>query len=226
MDVWHQPPRAGVGAGAAPRCLLRSAEPVALRSNTNQGEPDLGEVLDDLEHRLERLKRLYEQYFLGIQKIPPSQLHKEVERGIRELTQKQPRNTGLRFRLTTISQRFGSYNSYWKRTLRQIEQGSYLRDIHRVKRRADARGEDIPDEVLAEMPALMRKRVLRDRERILRRHAEAQGEMAPEAAGGPATAAPRQRVHHIDESDPLLNPLLEGDLDTDMDQLFSSILAE
>jgi hypothetical protein len=197
---------------------------VALRSNTNRVEPDLGEVLDDLENRLERLKRLYEQYFLGIQKIPPSQLYKEVERGIRELTQKKPRNTGLRFRLTTISQRFGSYNTYWTRTLRQIEQGTYLRDVHRVERRAYARGEDIPDEVLAKMPALMRKRVLRDRERIARRHAQAQEADAPEAAGVPAQAAERPRVHHIDESE--LGSLLDGDLDTDMDQLFSSIMAE
>lgn len=190
---------------------------MALRSKTHTNEPDLGEVLDDLENRLERLKRLYEQYFLGIQKIPPAQLHKEVERGIRELTQRKPRNTALRYKLNSISQRFSSYSTYWNRVMRQIEQGTYLRDIQRVKRRAYARGEEIPDEVLAKMPALMRKRVLRDRERIARRHAE-------KDASAPAAAAPtaRHAVHRIDESDPLLG----ADLDTDMEELFSSIMAE
>ncbi len=199
---------------------------MALRSTTKHEGPDFDEVLTDLEGRLDRLKRLYEQYFMGIQKIPPSQLHKEVERGIRELTQRQPRRTALRYRLTTLSQRFGAYNTYWNRVLRQIEQGTYVRDIARVKRRAYARGEEIPDEVLAKMPALMRKRVMRDRERLARRHEGGEGAAStPAQARGPEGSGSQvhhPQVHHIDESDPLLG----ADLDTDMEALFSAITAE
>jgi hypothetical protein len=127
---------------------------------------ELTELLDTLETLLERTKILYEQYFMGIQKIPPSQLHKDIERKIRELTQEQIRNTALRFRLTTITQKFGSYNTYWKRTMQAIEQGRYARDIQRAQRRAQRMGTDIPDEMLVNMPKAMRDRIRRDRDRV------------------------------------------------------------
>src|SRR5687768_16179799 len=72
---------------------------VALKSTTDSGEPlDIEEQLELLEQQIERLKVMYEQYFMGIQKMAPAQLHRDVERGIRELTQMQIRNTALRYR--------------------------------------------------------------------------------------------------------------------------------
>ena len=65
---------------------------------------DLEELLEGLEKLLDRTKVLYEQYFMGIQKVAPMQLHRDIERKVRELTQQQIRNTALRFRFTTISQ--------------------------------------------------------------------------------------------------------------------------
>lgn len=143
---------------------------MALRSSQkgSQKTPEeIEELLESLEKLLDRTKVMFEQYFMGIQKIPPSQLHKDVERKIRELTQEQIRNTALRYRFTTISQKFGAYNSYWKRTLREIEQGRYIRDIARVKRRAERDGEEIPEEILAAMPKRMRDRIKRDRELLV-----------------------------------------------------------
>ncbi|WP_428265231.1 MXAN_5187 C-terminal domain-containing protein [Haliangium sp.] len=130
---------------------------------------ELTDLLDALEKLLERTKVLYEQYFMGIQKMAPSQLHRDVERRIRELTQEQIRNTALRFRLTTLTQKFGSYNTYWKRTMRAIEQGRYVRDFARARRRALRRGEDVPDELVAAMPKRMRDRIRRDREKLAER---------------------------------------------------------
>src|SRR5687768_2324845 len=98
---------------------------------------------------------MYEQYFMGIQKLPPSQLHRDVDRRIRDLTQDQIRNTALRFRFLTIQQKVGSYNSYWKRVLRQIDQGSYVRDIQRVGRKAARTGEEVPEELLVKLPKRM-----------------------------------------------------------------------
>src|SRR5207244_5205796 len=96
-------------------------------------------------------------------KQAPSYLHTEAERKIRDLTQLQIRNTGLRYRFATITQKFGAYNTYWRRTLREIDQGRYLRDLSRVKRKAQAQGADIPDEMIAAMPKSMRDMVERDR---------------------------------------------------------------
>src|ERR1700761_7092961 len=116
---------------------------------------------------MERVKTLYEQYFLGIQKQPPTFLHTDIERKLRDLTQLQIRNTGLRYRLATIQQKFGSYNSYWRRTLRQIENGTYLRNLSKIGREAIRTGAEIPEEILAAMPKRMRDQVLRDRDQAI-----------------------------------------------------------
>ncbi len=125
------------------------------------------ELLDLAATNLDRLKTLYEQYFLGIQKQAPAFLHTDIERKLRDLTQLSIRNTGLRYRLATLQQKFGSYNSYWRRTLRQIENGTYFRNLSKVGRQAARTGEDIPEEILAAMPKRMRDQVLRDREQAL-----------------------------------------------------------
>jgi hypothetical protein len=140
----------------------------SIKGHQKTGE-EIEELLVVLEKLLDRTKVMFEQYFMGIQKLPPSQLHRDLERKIRELTQEQIRNTALRFRFTTVSQKFGSYNTYWKRTLRKIEQGTYIRDVARVKRRAEAQGEDIPEEILVAMPKRMRDKILRDREVLAER---------------------------------------------------------
>ncbi|HEU4614291.1 MAG TPA: hypothetical protein VFS15_19485, partial [Kofleriaceae bacterium] len=125
------------------------------------------ELLDAVDSTLDRLKTLYEQYFLGIQKQAPAYIHSDVERKLRELTQINIRNTGLRYRLATLQQKFGSYNSYWRRTLRQIENGTYVRNLAKIGRDAARNGTDIPEEILAAMPKRMREQVLRDRDQAL-----------------------------------------------------------
>ncbi|CAN5175629.1 hypothetical protein BH11MYX1_BH11MYX1_23440 [soil metagenome] len=127
-------------------------------------DTDVEELLDTLDKKLDRLKTLYEQYFLGIQKQAPSFIHNDVERKIRDLTQMNLRNTGVRYRLATLTQKFGSYNSYWRRTLRQIENGTYARQLQKVGRDAVRSGADVPEEILAAMPKRMRDQVMRDRE--------------------------------------------------------------
>ena len=128
---------------------------------------DIAELLDTVDKTLDRLKTLYEQYFLGIQKQAPAYIHSDVERKLRDLTQLQIRNTGLRYRFATISQKFGSYNAYWRRTLRQIENGTYARNLHKIGRDAVRTGAEIPEEILAAMPKRMRDQVIRDREQAL-----------------------------------------------------------
>ena len=124
-------------------------------------------MLDVLDKTLDRLKVMYEQYFLGIQKQAPAYLHTDVERKLRDLTQISIRNTGLRYRFATVQQKFGSYNSYWRRTLRQIENGTYGRNLSKIGRQAARSGEAIPEEILAAMPKRMREQVVRDREQAI-----------------------------------------------------------
>jgi hypothetical protein len=142
---------------------------VALKSAQQETEKAevIEEALDAVDKTLDRLKVLYEQYFLGIQKQPPQYIHTEVERKLRDLAQLQIRNTALRYRFLTLQQKFGSYNTYWRRTLREIDAGKYHRSLSRVTRHAAATGAEIPYEILATMPTRMREQVRRDREAAL-----------------------------------------------------------
>ena len=67
---------------------------------------ELDTALDELETRVERLRSLYEQYFMGIEKIPPAVVHKDVERRIYTLRREQIRNTAKRFKLQTTIRPF------------------------------------------------------------------------------------------------------------------------
>ena len=97
---------------------------------------DLREVealLTELESRTDRLRALYEQYFLGFERLEPQVVRKDVERRMQALLRVPFRNTALRFRFTMLQQRYNTYQTYWMRTCRKIEDGTYKRQLQRLK---------------------------------------------------------------------------------------------
>lgn len=91
-------------------------------------------ALEELDNRLERLRALYEQYFLGIEKIEPSVARKDVDRRFWILRRTQIRNTARRFRLQTLVQRYNTFQQYWSRICREIENGTYHRHLIKVQK--------------------------------------------------------------------------------------------
>mgnify|MGYP000144135493 CR=1 FL=1 len=187
-----------------------------MKSSSTSSQ-EIGELLDEFQKRMDRCKVLFEQYFLGIQKQAPMTLQIELERRIRKLTQMHITNTGLRFRFSSLSQRFSSYNTYWKRTMRQIEQGTYHRDIARLGRKAARTGADIPDEILAKMPKRMRDKILRDREAALKQQERRAQRSADAKASGKVLDNKPGNVHSFDESE------MESLEDLDMDFLAEEV---
>jgi hypothetical protein len=98
---------------------------------------ELEEALEDLEMRLERLRALYEQYFLGIEKVPPAVARTDVDRRIWALRKVQIRNTAKRFKLQTIVQRYNTFQQYWARICREIEDGTYSPHVARARKQLD-----------------------------------------------------------------------------------------
>ena len=92
-------------------------------------------LIGDLELAVDRLRSLYEQYFMGIEKIEPTVVRKDVDRRIYVLRKEQIRNTALRFRFHMLLQRYNTYQSYWQRICRDIENGTYTRHVIRAQRR-------------------------------------------------------------------------------------------
>ncbi len=98
-------------------------------------QSEVEKLIGELETALDRLRSLYEQYFVGIERIEPGVPRKDVERRIYVLRREQIRNTALRFRFQMVLQKFNTYQTHWQRVCREIENGTYKRHIMRAERR-------------------------------------------------------------------------------------------
>ncbi len=96
------------------------------------------EEIEDLERQIERLRVMYQQYFMGTLKQEPLTLRKSIYRLVLQAKPGQVRNTGARFKLRNLIQKWNGYLNMWKRTVRQMEEGTYRRDLERVRRRGRA----------------------------------------------------------------------------------------
>jgi hypothetical protein len=85
-----------------------------------------------LEGKLADLKAEYDKYFSGVERIEPTRLKGEVQRIVRRLSTLYVNNTAIRFRKDNVIAQYNSYNQYWNRILRQIEEGTYVRDIFKA----------------------------------------------------------------------------------------------
>ena len=97
------------------------------------------EQIDLLERDIERLRVMYQQYFMGTLKTEPLTLRKHIYRQILQAKPAQINNTGTRFKLRNLIQKWNGYLQMWKRTVRQIEEGTFRRDLERVRKRRGAR---------------------------------------------------------------------------------------
>src|SRR5688500_6513043 len=91
----------------------------------------------DAENRLKRLRALYDQWFAGVERLEPQQQRKELDAILVQLRREQTRNTALKFRFNQVVQRYTTYTTYWRRITRQIEEGTYKRDVLRARRLAE-----------------------------------------------------------------------------------------
>lgn len=101
----------------------------------------LAEDLDVLDEAMTNLQVLYEKYFLGIDRKPPEPERKKVSSKMRELRTTLVKNTALKFRINTMFAKLISFERMWDRTLLEIENGTYKRDVFKAKLRAKDAGE-------------------------------------------------------------------------------------
>jgi len=98
------------------------------------------EEIQQLETRLNELRVSYEKYFAGVEKIEPVRLRDEVQRMVRRAGTFHITNTGLKFKRDSIIAQFNTLTQYWNRILKQIEDGTYQRDIFKMRLKDKERG--------------------------------------------------------------------------------------
>jgi hypothetical protein len=107
---------------------------------------ELESRIGEMERKLERLRALYESFFLGIERAPPNVPRREMNRLILEMQQEPIGNASLRFRFQAIMQRWVLFTAYWNRTLREIEAGTFRRDLARAQRHLAEKGGTITEQ--------------------------------------------------------------------------------
>ena len=90
--------------------------------------------LNELEAELAELRAAYEQYFLGNERLPPGKKHDAFKKSYLRMKASSVRQTAVKFRLESIGQKLLTYERLWERTLKEIENGTYKRDLARLKR--------------------------------------------------------------------------------------------
>jgi hypothetical protein len=114
----------------------------------------LAEDLDTLDEDLTQLQVLYEKYFLGIDRKPPEPERKKVGSKMRELRTTLVKNTALKFRINTMFAKLISFERMWDRTLLEIENGTYKRDVFKAKLRAKEAAKPAPAAAKPAAPAV------------------------------------------------------------------------
>jgi hypothetical protein len=117
---------------------------VAAPTGTQQlPQEKFAEELTELDEAIQNLQVLYEKYFLGIDRRPPEQERKRISQKVREMRNAAIRNTALKFKINTLFAKLLSFERMWDRTLREIEDGTYKRDVFKAgMRKKDREGNE------------------------------------------------------------------------------------
>ncbi len=94
----------------------------------------VADELDRIEDEIRELRIAYEKYFAGIERIEPIKERQTLKTAVRRLVGEQSRNTARRFRIQSLQASLVTYESYWTRICRQIEDGTYRRERWRAAR--------------------------------------------------------------------------------------------
>lgn len=171
-------------------------------------------AIGELEERVDRLRNLYEQYFLGFEKLEPSVSRKDVDRRFMLLRKEQIRNTAMRFRFNVVTQKFNTYAMHWVRICRQIEDGTYKRHIRKAKARFGDAGRPAERDVSFDIDVDMDEfetddvdALLAEADASVARHAGSASDTVPPEAMPPSSPPARrvaQRIVQtaIDEAEP------------------------
>lgn len=114
---------------------------------------NLGRELDQIELAMRELEIAYEQYFLGSdkQKREPIKDREALARLIRRFANRRIMQTDLRFRCQNLATRFHSYQGYWDRILRLMDEGKYVRQLHKAPVVATPVNRTAPAEAVASL---------------------------------------------------------------------------
>lgn len=98
---------------------------------------ELGDI-DALDEAIKKLRVAYDKYFLGLERREPADERAKVKNWLQRARAEHTPNTARRFRLNQLQASLVTYEAYWDRLCRQIEEGTFKRDLLRAQRQQSA----------------------------------------------------------------------------------------
>ncbi|WP_051256675.1 MXAN_5187 C-terminal domain-containing protein [Cystobacter fuscus] len=127
-----------------------AAKLAATSGDTKSGMPTMSgsevtfQECDAIEEEIAALKVAYEHYFLGTERVPPTRQYEDLKKRVMRLKGSFVRNTSAKFRVQSIHGKFVTYERLWQRTIQEIENGTYKRDVVKARRRIEKKPGDRP----------------------------------------------------------------------------------
>jgi hypothetical protein len=94
---------------------------------------EIDEKLDRLETRMAQLRNRYDQFFLGLDRKAPHHERELIRRELEFFKNVNINNTSVKFRYNSVWNRYLAYERMWLRTLRDIEEGRYTKDLFKMR---------------------------------------------------------------------------------------------
>lgn len=101
---------------------MKSAE-----SGSGPPEDKILEWMDLATPMIEQLNNLYNQYFSGVERVPPTERRKQLDQLMFSIQNTSKPTTGLQFRSGTLVQQYNTAKDRWDRMLRDLESGKIKR---------------------------------------------------------------------------------------------------
>ena len=102
---------------------------LTMQAQIEGAKKAMEEELVDLDKRVNRIRVLYDQYFMGIERLPPEMMRNDLDKLFMRSKIPRSRSTALKFRFRSTRQKYTSFKSYWDRITRLIEEGRIRRGI-------------------------------------------------------------------------------------------------
>jgi hypothetical protein len=141
----NQAVKAGTSAKSSAKLAATSGGDTKSGMPSKSGSEVAFQECDAIEADMAALKVAYEFYFMGNERLPPTRAYEDLKKRLERLKNSFVRNTAAKFRVQAIATKFGTYERLWQRTLQEIENGTYKRDVAKARRRTQKQaGSDRP----------------------------------------------------------------------------------
>jgi hypothetical protein len=97
-------------------------------------ESPLKKDIDACTVLLDRANKAYQKYFIGMEKLPPFEIRKDLDTKVNKLKSDMNKvhQTSIRFLINGVVAKYHSFISQWDKTMKDIEEGRYHRKPKRV----------------------------------------------------------------------------------------------